>query len=202
MWSYTNTGYVLLGLIIEETTGRTWAEEVRARILDPLGMTRTFVDGYEDVPGGFIPGYFLVLETEEYLDASTALLANVADAAGSMVSTTRDQLVFMRALSAAELVSEETLAAMTEPRNFIFELENGTASYGLGIIIYENTDPPYTIVGHGGDIVGYSTWVGYEPEHDLVHASMMNTRTSADEFTYGVFISIAWLDEHFSMPSK
>ena len=53
---YCNTGYLLLGRVIDTVTGSTWAAEIRRRILNPVGLRHTYVAGAEPVPGGVLPG--------------------------------------------------------------------------------------------------------------------------------------------------
>ena len=56
-WGYSNTNYILLGMIIERATGSSYHQQLRSRLLDPLQLADTFVEGDEDIPGGFIRGY-------------------------------------------------------------------------------------------------------------------------------------------------
>lgn len=195
-WAYTNTGYLLLGIIIEDVTQQSWSDGVRARILEPLGMASTFIDGRETVLGGYVSGYAFDVETGTYLDVSTSGWANVADSAGAMVSTTRDLLRFMQGLMTGDLLTDETLNAMMAPKHLVLDVEGLQIHGGMGLFILE-TDT-YTSVGHGGDLPGYSAWLGYVPEHDILHASMVNTQPNLPTLSFGYSISEAWLNHYFA----
>jgi len=114
---YSNTNYILLGLIVEAITGNSWAEEVRSRIIEPLHLEHTTFAGEEGVwDGTMLPGYFKTpdgyistLELPSYPHSSTSW------AAGEMVSTVSDLLTFATALFDGKLVSQETLAEMGTP---------------------------------------------------------------------------------------
>lgn len=86
-WSYSNTNYTIVGLIIEAATGRSYAEEVRARVLEPLGLQQTIVPGDDiDLPEPHAHGY---LSVDDELVDMTKLNASQAWSSGSIVSTAR-----------------------------------------------------------------------------------------------------------------
>jgi D-alanyl-D-alanine carboxypeptidase len=102
---YSNTGYVLAGMIIEAVSGRTWQEEVRRRIVRPLHLTQTVLPGTRvDIPRphaiGYqrFPGPGATEEDPQYGEAIDATLLNpsLAGAAGEIISTTRDTQRFLR----------------------------------------------------------------------------------------------------------
>ncbi|MFF8444491.1 serine hydrolase domain-containing protein [Streptomyces californicus] len=112
-WEYSNTNYVLAGMIIEKTTGNSWEEEVRRRILRPLGLRHT------DTPGTrpflprphaanhqqFVPGGPLV-------DTTIAYRPFDSGADGSMTGTAHDLNRFFAALAGGRLLKPAELAAM------------------------------------------------------------------------------------------
>src|SRR5215217_4327982 len=81
---YSNTGYVLLGLIIEKAGGQSFTEQLQARILDPLGLANTFIAATEPVPSGTVDVYHLI--EGEIVNVSTIHLSALWTA-GGMVST-------------------------------------------------------------------------------------------------------------------
>jgi D-alanyl-D-alanine carboxypeptidase len=170
---YSNTGYILLGQVIEAVTGSTWAVEVRRRILEPLLLTHTFVAGMEPVPDGVLPGYVDIdmdgdVENVETGDPWTSL-ETTEDAAGAMVSTAGDLAVFAQALFGGQLLQPATLQEMVapgphHPRN---------SNYGLGVTIF-SPDYRLTTWGHGGFTLGFTSVLWYLPRHDLVVAVLAN----------------------------
>jgi hypothetical protein len=148
-WSYSNTNYIALGLLIEAVTGRRYADEVRARILEPLGLTRTQVPGDEvDLPNPHLHAY---LESDDELVDCARMNPSQAWAAGQVVSTADDLSRFYAAVLGGELLGADELAAMLT----VVPSGDGTA-YGLGI--EQRTLPGGLVVwGHTGGIFGYFT---------------------------------------------
>jgi D-alanyl-D-alanine carboxypeptidase len=165
-WNYSNTGYILAGMIIEAVTGRTWQKEVRRRIVGPLDLTQTFLPGtkvgipgpnaigYEKFPG---PG-----ATAEDPNWSPEINATRYDpswtgASGEIISTTRDTNRFLRALIGGEVLSPAELAEMqdTVPTNKDWRSFWPGIRYGLGLMQIQSSCGPYW--SHGGDVMGYTT---------------------------------------------
>lgn len=92
-YNYSNTGFLLLGLLIEETAGTTLAEEYQSRIFDPAGMTSSSLPGF-DRPDGILNSYAVV--DGEFVDVTNLPIADLGD--GGVVSTTGDMIRFMKAL--------------------------------------------------------------------------------------------------------
>ncbi|MFF5986668.1 serine hydrolase domain-containing protein [Prauserella flavalba] len=130
---YSNAGYHVLGMLIEEITGQYVGDAITERIIEPLGLEGTsfpapgeralaepFVPGYR---GGRIPPFFL------WVDTTTALEPSLYSAAGAMQSTLEDSATFFRALFDGEVVSDAALAELrrTVPQN------GGMGTMGLGI---------------------------------------------------------------------
>jgi CubicO group peptidase (beta-lactamase class C family) len=148
---YNNSGYFLLGAILEQATGKPYAELLRERILDPVGMRST---GY-DLSGPILPGRAAGYErtasgfrNADYLDMSLPY------AAGSMYSTVGDLYLWDQALHAGELLSDELEEAMFTP---------GKSDYAYGWGVSKRPVGPEeaerTVIGHGGGINGFSTLI-------------------------------------------
>jgi D-alanyl-D-alanine carboxypeptidase len=170
---YSNTGYILLGQVIDAVTGSTWAAEVRSRILEPLQLTHTFAAGMEAVPGGVLPGYIDVDMDGEVENVETGKpwtsLDTTEGAAGAIVSTAGDLATFAEALFGGRLLRQTTLHEMVapgphHPRN---------SNYGLGVTI-SSPDYRLTTWGHGGFTLGFISVLWYLPQHDLVVAVLAN----------------------------
>jgi D-alanyl-D-alanine carboxypeptidase len=162
-WSYSNTNYILAGMIINRVTGRSWAHEVHDRILAPLHLNQTYVPGdnptlrnpHAEGYNQFAPGGPLV--------DTTLFNPTVADAAGSMVSTPPDLARFWRALQSGRLLAPAQMAQMhrTVPAPALAGAFPG-ARYGLGIMWIEDSCGGYW--AHAGDVPGMSTLNGVSPD--------------------------------------
>jgi D-alanyl-D-alanine carboxypeptidase len=155
-WSYSNTGYILLGLVVEKATRTSVAEQLRARIVNRLGLTRTSLPSAATLEAPFAHGYLLPGNIElptpgdRPLDV-TAWSPSWAWAAGAIVSTARDIARFYRALLGGELLAPRELTAMrTTTRIF-----GTTDEYGLGL--QKVSLPCGWGWGHGGSVPGYLT---------------------------------------------
>lgn len=169
-WQYSNTNYVLAGLLIESVTGEDWRVQVEKRIVAPLGLTDTSFPGddhtipqphavgYERFPGkGATP------EDPRYgepIDA-TELSSTWGDAAGEIISTTTDGNRFLRALLSGKLLKPAQLAEMKKTvaaPQFVSVFPG--ARYGLGLVSMDG--PCGLIYSHGGDILGFRTRNGVD----------------------------------------
>lgn len=157
-WYYSNTNYMLLGMIIEKATKVALAEAYRTHIYQPLGMTSTFLDCYE------VPVIDVVHSYTGFGDAMsdvTELHESIGWSAGGLVSTAADLITFARGLFGGTLFDDPaSLTAMTTPTS-------GT-SYGLGITVQE------TSMGHAGWIAGFRSVLKYVPEIDTIAVMLYN----------------------------
>ncbi|HDR8162900.1 TPA: beta-lactamase family protein [Bacillus cereus] len=156
-WSYSNTGYVLLGILIEKVTGNSYAEEIENRIIEPLELSNTFLPGNSSViPGtNHARGYFQPDGASELKDI-TYYNPSIGSSAGDMISTADDLNKFFSYLLSGKLLKEQQLKQM------LTTVPTGSAEivgYGLGI--YETRLPNgVSIWGHSGGIPGFSTFAG------------------------------------------
>ncbi|MER7766714.1 serine hydrolase domain-containing protein [Kitasatospora sp. NPDC096140] len=149
-WQYSNTNYVLIGMIVEKLTGRPWTEEVTRRIIRPLGLRDTWMPGGSPViPGPHAHGYD---RTDTGPVDVTLLDPTMAGSAGAGISTTADLTTFLGALLGGRLLRPAELAAMQQTT-----AHGGGRSYGLGL---QRVDTPCgTFWGHVGGVPGYVTMV-------------------------------------------
>jgi D-alanyl-D-alanine carboxypeptidase len=162
-WSYSNTGYMLLLKLIEVITNKRFAEAIAESIINPLGLSHTYVAEGVD-KGSLVPGYC------RYMN-DTYVMENVIPryhpgwcATGLIVSTTSEIVQFYQALFGGKLIEPKTLDEMLTPISIGQDGDRffGKPSYGLGIMI----DPESRYgesFGHGGDGPGYNTWAMYLP---------------------------------------
>ncbi|HDR7355414.1 serine hydrolase domain-containing protein [Bacillus wiedmannii] len=156
-WSYSNTGYVLLGILIETVTGNSYAEEIENRIIEPLELSNTFLPGNSSVIPGtkHARGYIQLDGASEPKDV-TYYNPSMGSSAGDMISTADDLNKFFSYLLGGKLLKEQQLKQMltTVPTG-----EAALGRYGLGI--YETKLPNgVSIWGHGGSIPGFVTFAG------------------------------------------
>ncbi|GAB7192119.1 serine hydrolase domain-containing protein [Kineococcus sp. NUM-3379] len=154
-WRYSNTGYLLAGMIVQRVTGRPFEEQVDERVVERLGLEDTYLPapGERAIRGRHVRGYHSAEPGGELRDI-TELDASWAWAAGGLVSTPRDLDRFFSALLAGDLLAPAELAQMRTTVEAPGMWPG--ARYGLGLI-----STPLTcgglLWGHGGDIPGYET---------------------------------------------
>ncbi len=164
-WHYSNSNYLLLGMVIEKAMGIPLAEAYRHAIYEPLGMTSTFLDCYEDPLMDVVDGYMKFGET---LTNVTDLHESIGWSAGGLVSTASDLVIFSRGLFGGALLEKpESLNAMTTPVS--------GASYGLGIAIQENS------MGHAGGITGFRSVLQFIHSLDTVVVILYNNDAANPE---------------------
>lgn len=145
-WHYSNSGYVLLGYIIEQVTGQSYQVFLQQNIFDPLQMTHT---GYDHNDGSLATGYTgrdSHWETPDYIDMTLPY------AAGGLYSTVEDLYRWDQALYTEQLVSEETLDLMFTPHA---KMAMNGLGYSYGWFIGRMNQHP--AVSHGGGIDGFVT---------------------------------------------
>ncbi len=168
---YSNTGYHMLGLIIEGITGNSWEQEVALRIIKPLNLKSTTFLRDNIWDEGMILGY--AKTSDGYMSSKEFPWyphVTTAWAAGAIVSSTSDLMTFATALFDGGLVSKETLAIMAQPLGK--DVETGIL-WGLGGGTLEEFDRPG--FGMGGDVPGFHAFfVGYLDSKHVVIA-LVNT---------------------------
>lgn len=170
-WAYNNSGYILLGAIVEAAGGMPYEEFVQQRIFEPLGLDHAYygstsriiprrASGYEPGDDGYANQRYLSF-TQPY-------------AAGSLMMTVENWYRWSRALFGGEVVGAASLARMTTP----FVLNDGSATnYGYGLGIAEVRG--HRAIRHGGGIFGFVTDGLYLPEQD-VYVAVFSNNTAND----------------------
>lgn len=156
-WSYSNTGYILLGMIVEAVEGRPIADVFQTRIFDPLGMEGTFYGMGVPTPDMGLPRAFVAVPFD--VETTDWNLSQGA-AAGAVISTAEDMHVFIRALlEGALFTSPDTLAEMmaTVPTG-----SPGISEYGMGL-----AEKLPGVWGHGGQTLGFQSEVVLFADSDI-----------------------------------
>jgi D-alanyl-D-alanine carboxypeptidase len=155
-WKYSNTNYLVAGLLIESVTGHPYGDEIQRRIIEPLGLHATSVPGDNPTISGPHPrGYVRPGEGAPLMDV-TELNTTVAGPGGGMISSGADLSRFMEALLGGRLLEPAQLREMMRTR------PTGNAdgrAYGLGL---ESRPLPCGGLywGHTGDMLGFETVTG------------------------------------------
>jgi len=164
-FKYSNTGYVLLGWIVELTSGQSYETFVREQIFKPLGMNDS---GYDSntapIPlraSGYVPGP-AGLTNAPYIDM------HVPGGAGGLYSTTHDLLRWTQGLFGGKLLSAASLEKMTTP------VKDGYA-FGLGVA----TTHGRKVISHGGGIEGFNAQLAYYPESKVTVVVLANVNGTA-----------------------
>ncbi|MEU8204181.1 serine hydrolase domain-containing protein [Streptosporangium sp. NPDC049046] len=154
-WEYSNTGYLLLGLIVQKVTGRPIAEEVTKRVIDRAGLRDTYWPGVGDqtVKGPHPRGYTVSEPKGKFIDVTT-MDPSWGGAAGQLIGTPDDLNTFFLALLDGKLLKSAQLAEMKKTVKAP-GLPEGWR-YGLGVVKMKLSCGD-TGWGHGGDIDGYET---------------------------------------------
>ena len=165
-WAYNNSGYILVGALIERVTGRPWASEVERRIVRPLGL-KTIRYGVDEarIPAmamGYTPG-----ETGPKL--AMKINMTVPGAAGALVGTAGDLARWGDALHHGKVVTAPYYAQMTAPTS----LPDGSkAPYGFGLQVTQVRG--VQAIGHNGGIPGFASDSVYVPSADVFVAILTN----------------------------
>lgn len=157
---YSNTGYILLGIVVEKVSGKSYAEFLKENVLDPLGMKDSGYDvnatilpqraaGYSRSPQGVI--------NSQYIDMTLPY------AAGSMYSTVEDLLRWQRGLFGKKLLNETSLKKMHSV---------GLKDYAFGVAVSKKDG--HDVIGHGGGINGFNAQLSYYPEDQVTVLALSN----------------------------
>lgn len=159
--SYSNSGYIVLGELIEKVSGQTYEQFVADNIFTPLGMTNSGYDSNSRIIKGRASGY-LRLPRGEYVNAPYIHMS-IPHAAGALYSTTRDLLKWEQALYAGKVVSKASLDRMTTP------FKN---DYGFGLV--STTSNGRRVLSHDGGIDGFNTSMAFFPATKTVVIALSN----------------------------
>lgn len=169
-FEYSNTNYVVLGLILEHATGDL-ERAFRSRLFEPLAMSGSSFDVTGADPADVVTGYFDLYGSGPVVDARSFGVGKATPDAG-IVSTAGDLGVLLDALFRGDLLKPETLASMQawapDP-----EATDDRTGYGLGLFHLEPKGLPAG-AGHSGIMFGYTAEVYHFPERDLSLVVLVN----------------------------
>jgi len=173
---YNNSGYFLLGAIVEKVSGTTWSDYVQKNFFKPLKMTSTFTDD-KNIPNAAI-GY---TKTTEYVQADY-VHPSLPFAAGAIFSTVDDLWKWNEAIFSNKVIKKESLEKAWTP----LTLNSGVKqSYGYGWQLAKLDNKK--VIAHGGAIDGFLSYALYVPETKIFVVVLCNSMSSpTEEITYRV----------------
>ncbi|HET7233724.1 MAG TPA: serine hydrolase domain-containing protein [Longimicrobium sp.] len=166
-WKYSNTGYLVLGRLIEAVSGEPYAQYLETKILAPNGLTETRPCDADALIRHRAAGYELddtTVVNAAYVHVGTSF------SAGGLCSTAGGLARWNRALATGRVVSPAAWARMTTP-------EGAATGYGYGLIVMSLDG--HRLVGHGGEIAGFRSSSAYLPS-DSLSATVLTNLGSED----------------------
>ena len=186
-FAYSNSNYVVLGVVIEHVSGKKYEQLLHERILDPLGMKNTGMDTDELVLPKRAYGY---AATKTGLQAIRTVSMSLPWASGSMYSTTGDLLRWERALFGGQVLNKESLKRMTTA---------GKGNYGLGVEVDRHDG--VQVVQHGGAVQGFNAQLSYVPERKIAVIVLSNVNGTATATMGAQLLDVA-LGKTVILPSE
>jgi CubicO group peptidase (beta-lactamase class C family) len=168
-WSYCNSGYFLLGLVVEKASGKEYAAYLEDEFFEPLGLARSRYDSSSEVIANRAQGYTIV-DGALHNDAPFAM--SIPGGAGGLACSAADLVRWQIALSRGRVVREASFAAMTTPTVLA---DGRPIDYGLGLQVGDFRGHPF--VGHGGGINGFNSLLRWFREDDLHVAVISNSES-------------------------
>ena len=176
-YSYSNTNYILLGLIIESVTGNTVLQEFKSRLLNPFNIHNTFLLAEEEITGFLVNSYsqFDMNGCRKYQQ----VFADMVWTCGGLYSTAEDIALFGIELFQGNILQNSTLNEMCDL---------GTSGYGYGVHLIEDINELVFAYGHDGGGLGFVSRLAYIPEMDAVFVLMTNEITNDN--SHGNYLTI------------
>ena len=187
---YNNSGYFLLGAIVERVTGKPYEQVLKENIFDPLGMKNTGYDHHDTLIQKRASGYRKTADgytNAPYLDMS------IPYAAGSMYSTVEDLYLWDQALYADKLLSVQSKEVMYKPF-----LENYAYGWVVTDASFKQNNQPVQVITHGGGINGFATTIVRFPKEKNLIVILDNTGQSVDRL--GETITKILYDQPYEPP--
>lgn len=171
---YSNTGYIMLGMLIEKIEGKPFYRVFEDKIFNPLGLTMTLFAAENHIPSGIVRGYIDMYSNLQVVESTYFSGWDYFTADGGLISNPYDMNVFFRALMNGQIINSNSLNQMLtwktpkeqDPAYF-------PISYGLGIFKIE-TDKGIAY-NHSGDAVGYAASMLFFPDDSTTIVYAVNS---------------------------
>ena len=164
-WQYSNSGYVLLGHLIEKITGDSYEKFVRENLFTPLGMKDSGYDSNSAVIPHRASGY---VSGKNGFENAGFIHMSIPHGAGALYSTTEDLLKWEQGLFGGKLLKAASLQKMTTPFK---------SNYAFGLQV--ETVGGHKVIEHGGGIEGFNTELAYYPDDKLTVVVLGNVNGGA-----------------------
>jgi CubicO group peptidase (beta-lactamase class C family) len=161
-WDYSNSGYYLLGKIIERASGKKYGDYLREQIITPLQLKNTDLESLDSVYLLKARGYTRI---GKQWQPATFMQMEGAWSAGAMISTVGDLHTWIKALYQNKVLNPASTKKMLTP-------EKGTMGYAYGII--SDSLKKHPRIWHNGGIHGFSSYLAYFPESDITVVVIAN----------------------------
>lgn len=167
-WAYSNSGYIVLGAVLEKVTGQPWQASLRSLLAQPLGLSRTAFHPDEAVVPGRVAGY----SRSERGEVTLAPYFSISGpgAAGALTSSVDDLFRWMRALVTGRVVPPALYAAMSSAKT---TTAGKTVPYGYGLMLGTVRGEP--VIEHNGGIEGFASHLTYFPKQRVTVVVLANT---------------------------
>lgn len=173
-YAYNNSGYVLVGAVIEAASGQAWHAYLEDALFEPLGLDDTGYGADPGVAAAHVRGY--TMDDDKETVPARPLSMTQPHAAGALVSSVDDLLAWNRALHEGRVIEAGLYEAMVTPAGAA-----GPAGYGYGI--GRGTLRGETMFQHGGGIHGFSSYLLYLPDSDTTVAVLRNSDATVGNLT-------------------
>lgn len=169
-FNYSNTGYLLTGLILDKVLNEHHHKALRSRILDPFGLTNTFYLGFEKELGEIISGY--VIDGDDIINTKP-LYENVGVADAPIATTVSDLSLLIRTIMTDDsIVNDEIRQLLLGEESLV--LADADSNFYVGLGMFKNLKGDFTIFHHGGEEVGYKSSNIYIKELDTTVTTFFN----------------------------
>ena len=217
-YDYNNTNYALLGLIAEKAGGRPLAQQFQDRLFGPLGLRQTSLPAADDnsIPAPYSHGYmyggsFYAVVDQEYPADMQAAARNgtlqpidytnqnpsYATAAGGAISTADNLATWIRALVSGKVFNAEYQQQWLHSLQPEDPNTPDGQQYGYGIS-YQRFGPNASMYYHGGELPGFNSFMGYDPDNDVTLVIWTNLTLSPDGKTTANALLPTVLDEIYA----
>lgn len=193
-WSYSNTGYYFLGMVVEAVDGRPYAEFLQDEFFDPLGLTRTRFGSARDIIPNRAQGYVFAPVVELTNDPFVNM--ETLGAAGGLISTAGDLVRWQIALTEGRVVSEASYRKMVDSG---VPVGPDGSTYGFGLAVTGTGEGRR--IGHAGGIPGFNSMLVLLPERDM-HVAMISNSHLASTVVVELILSAISSAEPPEAPRK
>ncbi|MFY9918108.1 MAG: serine hydrolase domain-containing protein [Mycobacterium sp.] len=217
-YEYNNTNYALLGLIAEKVGGSALEDQFRERLFGPLGLQQTSLPAVGDtlIPAPYSHGYmyggsaYAMVDDPYPADIKAAAKAGTlqpidytnqnpsyAHAAGGVISTADDITAWIRALVSGKVFNADIQRQWLESVQAEDPENPDGQKYGYGIS-YQRFGPTAAMYYHGGEMPGFNSFMGYDPDNDVSLVIWTNLTISPDDKTTAQALLPTMLDEIYT----